>query len=272
MFSRPTFPDTCLAPDQPGYGHVVDPGNARRRARRNNQMISPSNIHHEPHANWTIVTPTSGGAPSHNPRRVSMPTNSSRQSLPKASVSAFPFTSVPSSRSTSHHYLHSHRGYDAAFMETTTRPAAGSSSTSHSASGSPNPPKRSSFARYAPYPSSPPPSSRRSSASNGSISLDIPSLSLHERQADIHSRHGNETEGIIIPPIQPPNYSGTSHHTSYALPPISAMEDMRGIHSQDSAAVLRRLQSDDSASESESDRWSSSGSRYGEENARSVYD
>jgi hypothetical protein len=226
-------------------------------------MISASNIHHEPHAHWTIVTPTSGGVPSSNPRRASTATTSSRQSLPKASVSAFPFTSVPSSRSTSHHYLHSHRGYDATFLEATPRAAAGSSSASHSTSSSPNPPKRSNFSRYAPYPSSPPLSSRRSSASNGSVALDIPSLSLHERQADIHTRPGNEADGIIIPPIQPPIYSGTSNHASYALPPISAMEDMRGIHSNDSAAVLRRLQSDDSTSESEDDRWSSSGTRYG---------
>ncbi|KAF8343275.1 hypothetical protein F5887DRAFT_887098, partial [Amanita rubescens] len=31
----------------------------------------------------------------------------------------------------------------------------------------------------------------------------------------------------------------------YALPPISALEDLRGVHAQDSAAVLRRLTADD---------------------------
>ncbi|KAM6489489.1 hypothetical protein JOM56_015046, partial [Amanita muscaria] len=33
----------------------------------------------------------------------------------------------------------------------------------------------------------------------------------------------------------------------YALPPISALEDLRGVNAQDSAAVLRRLTADDEA-------------------------
>jgi hypothetical protein len=50
---------------------------------------------------------------------------------------------------------------------------------------------------------------------------------------------------IVLPPIQPlapPRHINT---TSYALPPISALEDLRGISTYDSAAVLERLKMDD---------------------------
>ncbi|KAJ6606767.1 hypothetical protein B0H10DRAFT_2228585 [Mycena sp. CBHHK59/15] len=40
----------------------------------------------------------------------------------------------------------------------------------------------------------------------------------------------------------------------YTLPPVSALEELRGIDTQDSAAVLRRLQSDDDDTYSKSGR------------------
>jgi hypothetical protein len=58
--TSPTFPSTCLSPDQPGYGQVVSPPNGRRKPRRP-AHAAPINlsVHHEPHANWTVVTPLS---------------------------------------------------------------------------------------------------------------------------------------------------------------------------------------------------------------------
>jgi len=51
---------------------------------------------------------------------------------------------------------------------------------------------------------------------------------------------------ITLPPLQAPlQRSASPGGSSYALPPISAMEDLRGIHANDSAAVLRRLMEDD---------------------------
>jgi len=52
-------------------------------------------------------------------------------------------------------------------------------------------------------------------------------------------------EQIRLPPILPPSHLQTVSRLTYALPPISALEDLRGIHSHDSAAVLRRLKAND---------------------------
>lgn len=83
--------------------------------------------------------------------------------------------------------------------------------------------------RYSPYashsaPIKPPPTN--------SLSLEIPS----SRQ---------ESERITLAPLRAPPLDPGSNNSAYALPPISALEDLRGIHNNDSAAVLRRLQSDD---------------------------
>jgi hypothetical protein len=64
MISSPTFPSTCLSPDQPGYGQVVSNGTGRRRARRNTQPVAPiaSAAAREHKTSWTVVT----GAPAAN--------------------------------------------------------------------------------------------------------------------------------------------------------------------------------------------------------------
>lgn len=49
---------------------------------------------------------------------------------------------------------------------------------------------------------------------------------------------------ITIPPIRPLSDRDVST-SQFALPSISAMEDMRGADVQDSASVLRRLRIDD---------------------------
>ncbi|KAF8193324.1 hypothetical protein BJ912DRAFT_960675 [Pholiota molesta] len=60
----PTFPSTCLAPDQPGYGQVVPTGQGRRRARRSTQTA----IMQMPRApaGWTVVTPNNGSPVAHS--------------------------------------------------------------------------------------------------------------------------------------------------------------------------------------------------------------
>ena len=62
----------------------------------------------------------------------------------------------------------------------------------------------------------------------------------------IDARFLNSAEGpsdFKLPPIQSSDTNG--YDSPYALPPISAMEDLRGSITQDSAAVLRRLRMDD---------------------------
>jgi hypothetical protein len=120
--------------------------------------------------------------------------------------------------------------------------------------------ERSSTHRYSPYVTHspyPPPPPRRLSPNQ--LSLEIPSLSLRERSgpSSAGGAGGSGSGGggpssavmetrITLPPLQAPSqHSLSSSGSSYALPPISAMEDMRGIHATDSAAVLRRLREDD---------------------------
>ncbi|EGN99334.1 hypothetical protein SERLA73DRAFT_137641 [Serpula lacrymans var. lacrymans S7.3] len=70
-------------------------------------------------------------------------------------------------------------------------------------------------------------------------------MSLRERGPEYDPHGRSTTEKIMLPPIQPLAQPRNGGQNSYALPPISALEDLRGISSHDSAAVLRRLKMDD---------------------------
>ncbi|KAJ6568150.1 hypothetical protein B0H10DRAFT_2238288 [Mycena sp. CBHHK59/15] len=106
--------------------------------------------------------------------------------------------------------------------------------------------------RYTPYPATAmPPPRRQSTTSRRSLTLDIPSLALHDRWRAGPSP--SQTMGpVVLPEIQPPA-KGNSR-SMYTLPPVSALEELRGVDTQDSAAVLRRLQSDDDDTYSKSGR------------------
>ena len=60
-------------------------------------------------------------------------------------------------------------------------------------------------------------------------------VGLRDDSSESHSK-----EEFSLPPIHVPD-----SNNSRALPPISSIEDVRGITPQDSAAVLRRLRMDD---------------------------
>jgi hypothetical protein len=91
------------------------------------------------------------------------------------------------------------------------------------------------------------------SSINGDTGLHIDSTSaahykpLPSRTGlSIDARLLNSAEGpsdFKLPPIQ--SSDTNSYDSPYALPPISAMEDLKGSITQDSAAVLRRLRMDD---------------------------
>ncbi|KAF9448493.1 hypothetical protein P691DRAFT_800639 [Macrolepiota fuliginosa MF-IS2] len=197
----PTFPSTCLSPDQPGYGQVVATGNSRRRARRGTQPAVPiPQVPREPsNPNWTVVTPNPG---------VNTP-SLSHQSL------------APSSPG--HGYLSHHPRLERYQLPPPMPgpPPPGTIKDPVTSVGS--------NVRYSPYVGHP--TSRK--LSSGSLSLEIPSSVP-------------DPERITLPPLRaPPADQGPG--SSYALPPISALEDLRGINNNDSAAVLRRLRLDDEA-------------------------
>lgn len=205
----PTFPSTCLSPDQPGYGQVVSTASGRRRSRRNNQVVAPAPpVPRDSQTSWAI--PAAG------------PSAPSAHYLPQGQPASMMYRD-PSS------YAH---------------PQPTSPPLHISASASPIMRERSARSRYSPYPPSSLPSRKASVATSDSVSLDIPSISLQDMH---HDSRDNKFPGdqIVLPPIQPlapPRHIST---TSYALPPISALEDLRGISTHDSAAVLERLKMDD---------------------------
>lgn len=157
----PTFPSTCLTPDQPGYGQIVASSRSRRRPKRDSAAHLSA---------WTADSCT------RSPDSVPAP----------GTVHQRDYRTPPSSTSS----------------------------------------PRGQYSRYSPYPN-PNPIPRKSSMS------DSPSLDL-------------QPERFKLPPIQPqPPQKPQTNQRSFALPPISALEDLRGVSSQDSAAVLQRLKMDD---------------------------
>ena len=88
---------------------------------------------------------------------------------------------------------------------------------------------------FGPSRADPPPSAYHRSMPTPRLGLSLDTQSLYPSS----SLSGQ----IRLPPIQPPG--NMSPRTGYALPPISAMEDLRGTVTQDSAAVLRRLRMED---------------------------
>lgn len=227
---RPTFPSTCLSPDQPGYGQVVASGPSRRRPRRNTHANSA--LMHAPrdaHANWTVVTPHTDQSISRQPISPLQSTSSHY-----TTTSFYP----PS------HDVHFQQGYQYSSPVDWGNSSVAARPQEHPMSASPAPRDRGNSVRYSPYSAhAPHPARRLSSDSRGPLSLDIPSLSVRDSPA--HPRPSG-MENITLPPIQAPTGYGSSQ-SPYALPPISAMEDLRGMHVNDSAAVLRRLRSDDDA-------------------------
>ncbi|TFK34529.1 hypothetical protein BDQ12DRAFT_362935 [Crucibulum laeve] len=218
----PTFPSTCLSPDQPGYGQVVASGNGRRRARRNTQATATVQGVRDTHTNWTVVTPTAGSSTAHH--------DASRHPYAFAAPRSAPdFIHPPSYSPIHHHHHHYPHSPSSAMMS----PGSSKLSPIQSHMDTPH--------RYSPY--SAHASISHKPATKGALSLDIPSTRL---QGSSRSRN----EQIMLPPIRPTSSDRTSD-SPYALPPISAMEDLRGIDTHDSAAVLRRLKLDDDYPKSE---------------------
>ena len=88
-------------------------------------------------------------------------------------------------------------------------------------------PSSGSSARYAPYPS---PLSPRPYGSQSSSSVD------HRRGSG-----SSISDDIRLPPLVVPDRHGAERRSSVSLPPISALDNQRYRHCDDSAAVLRRL-------------------------------
>jgi len=209
----PTFPSTCLSPDQPGYGQIVSPGTGKRRARRNTQ----AELSTDPRHGWTVISPLPGPLDSVEPALVT--SSAFHQQSPYSNPASHgPLVTQVDSPVMLHvpYVDSSHR----------TQAAAGSSFTSQRQTNTrrKSPPSDSgSVIRYSPYPPSPL-SSRPGSGYENS--------------------HAAHSVSITLPSIQPQR-RGSLHAGAVTLPPITAMDARREEGYDDSMAVLRRLQSDD---------------------------
>ncbi|KAJ3743902.1 hypothetical protein DFH05DRAFT_1492911 [Lentinula detonsa] len=203
----PTFPSTCLSPTQPGYGQVVASAPGRRRAPRKSSL---PNVSTTTNSAWSVVTPhTSEG--SFEPRS---------SALPPSAYTSYPPRYVPYS-------AHS-EGYQQEILPTSDR---------HSLSLPPSTQRDRAHSRYAPYPDPSPPPTSKPLNQEKSLALQIPSAEYTKRSS----------HDITLPPISPAASNRYGANSTYALPPISALEDLRGVDVNDSAAVLRRLSQNDEA-------------------------
>ncbi|KAF7375641.1 Transcriptional repressor XBP1 [Mycena sanguinolenta] len=200
----PTFPSTCLSPDQPGYGQVVASSGRRRARRHPPPPLMPMIPARTPHDNRSIQ----------------------QVSLHQPALFAHPLS--PRSRTSN------------------TRP-------------------RNVLTLHATNTVIPRTLQPRYLCEERRLLLEVLYLwrfllsPLHDGPRTTPSPV-HPAERIQLPALQQPVKSDA--RSVYALPPISALEDLRGVDTQDSAAVLRRLQSDDDDSYSETDQlderqWSS---------------
>ena len=216
---RPTFPSTCLSPDQPGYGQVVNPAPGKRRTRRHREVARAEAAAQD----WTIISPavphpgdepaqgTLDGLFTYQPRR------------PADSESRHHMTNSGSSVE-----LYMPYGKTQAYpTPSSVSPPPLDALTAKQLSLSCSP----SSSRYAPYPSPLSPGQYASRAS----------------PAGEHRRGSGSSisEDIRLPPLVVPDRGGTDRRTSISLPPISTMDSPQRGRCDDSAAVLRRLQSPD---------------------------
>ncbi|OCH89598.1 hypothetical protein OBBRIDRAFT_656917 [Obba rivulosa] len=231
MYS-PTFPSTCLSPDQPGYGQIVRPGTGKRRAHHNLDNFSSAN----PRQDWTII---SSGPSTRIDLACTQSTLVMSHNFHQPS-SRFRDYDQHSDEADSPIMLH------APYVE---RPIVrpGNASVSEvcepGSSRRMSPPMESgSNVRYSPYPSplSSGHSSRRPPSYPSSESAELSSSASTRASQPIAT-----PSDIILPPLRISNDGQSGQRrVSVTLPPISAME---GMHTRpsDSLAVLRRLQLDD---------------------------
>lgn len=193
---RPTFPNTCLSPDQPGYGQVVFPGNSRRRSRRPPQPLA--------------TTPQVAPQVSRESNNISWATPAFHPENNTLDLSHQ--TSALGSSASLNHGHHPHHHSDR-YRHPSPMAGPPTSVTFR------DPQPTSVGHQYVSYPVLPRPSM---------------------------SSPGNpfESNRITLPPLRELPATYEPRNVSHSLPPISAFENMRGTGNNDSAAVLRRLRSD----------------------------
>ncbi|KAI0926339.1 hypothetical protein AcW1_008543 [Taiwanofungus camphoratus] len=220
----PTFPGTCLSPDQPGYGQIVKPGTGKRRSRRNTLHDMSTDPRHD----WTVISPA---LPPTSSSTNQLQTNSTLVTS-RGSTHQFSYATPGSGdRQLQHEEVGSpvilHTPYvDQPYLS----PPSSTTSSSYNYAASRVSPLDTGNSRYSPYPPSP-------------LSSTVSRPATRQGRRDSQS---SQSESIKLPSIHPPNraYDKRSSET-VTLPPISAMDAPREGRLDDSIAILKRLRSDD---------------------------
>ncbi|CAL1715878.1 unnamed protein product [Somion occarium] len=232
----PTFPDTCLSPDQPGFGQIVKPGTGKRRRRH----IQPANVADLQH-DWNLTpslharpatapsrhppsayhAPTQQPYSNFQPRRYSLSDDTQDDPTESSIVLQHPYGDQPNS-----HW----RPGTASTSTSSDKYSNVSPSFNHSAPGP--------GMRYSPYPN-PLQARPRGNGSTHAQPSTSPSSTSPSDYSSSFFHPFMEPEKIVLPPIVPPK-----DRESLTLPPISTLDDRaRAGICDDSSAVLKRLRS-----------------------------
>ncbi|KAI0294873.1 transcription regulator HTH, apses-type DNA-binding domain-containing protein [Multifurca ochricompacta] len=238
----PTFPTTCLSPDQPGYGQVIANGGGRRRTRRSNHVQSSGILSagsSGPQTGWTIIS-----GPSY-PHEISQASPQfSHQPTSPFTPSVWPAQQQQPQQQQQQQQQQQHQKIQSMPSPTDTLSIDGGVdrlSLIH---------ERGHCPRYSPYPgpSAPnnPPFSSVSSpvvgTSRNSFS-DPPGFTA----AAAARRVPIQDERIKLPPLQSPTSTArASGQVPISLPPISSLA-APSSQPNDSRAVLKRLRASDAA-------------------------
>lgn len=221
----PTFPSTCLSPDQPGYGQVVASSGKRKSRRTVQPPVLP--IHTSQNAPRASAPYQLSEAPvyahPHIPRRISGEMSDSGYSYPsQGSYRPASSSSCPQTAS-----------YDRYHQETPPypHPYADRPRTSYREGGGGGSPVRDRYpqhARYSPYPSSHIGSRRDYHGAHGGYApppgdydYPPPSHSLHARSSDSSLRRAHDPhERLTLPPISALAPNLPSPRGAFTLPPL----------------------------------------------------
>lgn len=219
----PTFPTTCLSPEQPGYGQVIANGGGRRRARRNNHFQSTGPFSTGTpglQAGWTVIS-----GPSYPHEIAQLPSQFSHKP-----VSPFIQPGWPSQHQS---------------IPSPTPPLADTLSIDGGVGRLSLTRERSHNFRFSPYPS--PSQPNKASVASLNVSSPVGTSTSDASGLGGSRRTPIQEERVKLAPLHPPPSTSASGQGSISLPPISSW--VATPQSSDSRAVLQRLQASDGADE-----------------------
>ncbi|CAE7184667.1 unnamed protein product [Rhizoctonia solani] len=218
----PTFPSTCLSPDQPGYGQVVATSGKRKSRRTVQPPALPIHSSQNPPRALPYHPEPSMYAPPHVPRRISGEISDAGYGYSgHGSYRPASSPSCPPSAYDRYHQEAPH--YHQAYPE---RPK----SSYKEGGGSPIRDRHAQHSRYSPYPSAHPPPRRDYAGSRDTYGsrageYDYPphSHTLHNRSSDSNLRRAHDPhERLTLPPISALAPNLPSPRGAFTLPPLVA--------------------------------------------------